>query len=140
MDALVRNATMDDGEDVFELVTSFATSYSPDRSAFDRALPAIVQRKDVSLLVAETQDGVAGYVLAVEQPTFFANAPVIEVLELFVAEGARDSGIGRRLLEEVTFNARQRGCAEVTAPTRRAAGFYEKVGFERTAEFFKRRL
>ena len=49
---LVRPATNEDAEAVFEMLGDFATSYVPERAAFDRSYPAIVARQEGELLVA----------------------------------------------------------------------------------------
>ena len=134
---VVRPATREDAESVFEMLGDFATSYVPERTAFDRWYPTIVARREGALLVAEDDCGVVGYVLAADMPTLFANGPVTELLELYVKPSSRGEGIGRALVAEAVQGATQRGAMEVTAPTRRARDFYLALGFESTAEYFK---
>ena len=134
---VIRPATPEDAEAVFEMLGDFATSYVPERAAFDRSYPAIVGRQEGALLVAEDDRGVVGYVLAADMPTLFANGPVTELLELYVKPSSRGQGIGRRLVGEAIRGASERGASEVTAPTRRARDFYLAMGFESTAEYFK---
>ncbi len=63
---VVRPATREDAESVFEMLGDFVTSYAPERAAFDRSYATIVSRQDGSLLVAEDARGVVGISL---QPT-----------------------------------------------------------------------
>ena len=134
---VVRPATREDAESVFEMLGDFATSYVPERAAFDRSYATIVARQDAELFVAEDDRGVVGYALAADMPTLFANGPVTELLELYVKPSSRREGIGRALVAEAVQGATQRGAMEVTAPTRRARDFYLALGFESTAEYFK---
>ncbi|MCH7481336.1 MAG: GNAT family N-acetyltransferase [Chloroflexi bacterium] len=134
---LVRPATNEDAEAVFEMLGDFATSYVPERAAFDRSYPAIVARQEGELLVAEDNRGVVGYILAADMATLFANGPVTELLELYVKPSSRGEGIGKSLVGTAVRGASQRGAVEVTVPTRRARGFYLAMGFESTAEYFK---
>ena len=134
---VVRPATYEDAESVFEMLGDFATSYVPERAAFDRWYPGIVARQEGELLVAEDDRGVVGYILAADMPTLFANGPVTELLELYVRPSSRGGGIGRSLVGSAVRGASQRGAVEVTAPTRRARDFYLALGFESTAEYFK---
>ncbi len=134
---VVRPATREDAECVFKMLGDFATSYVPERAAFDRSYATIVARQDAELFVAEDDRGVVGYVLAADMPTLFATGPVTELLELYVKPSARGEGIGKSLVGMAVRSASQRGAVEVTAPTRRARGFYLAMGFESTAEYFK---
>ena len=122
------------------MLTCFATSYQPSRSAFDTIYPTLVYSPDAYLLVAEDDSGIQGYIYASDTPTLFANGTITEVLELYVVESQRRRGIGRSLVDSVVADARRRGSVEVTGPTRRADAFYRAIGFEPTAELFKLRL
>ena len=136
----VRAAGQEDAESVFEMLSDLATSYRPDREAFDRTYSALVSAAGADLLLAEDKHGAVGYLLACDMPTLFANGPVTEMLELYVKPLNRNMGVGRLLVNTSLDHARDRGFVEVTVPTRRASEFYRAVGFELTAEFFKLKL
>jgi GNAT superfamily N-acetyltransferase len=138
--ARVRPAKLEDADTVFEMLGRFATSYEPRRQAFDPSFAAILLDGRAVLLIADDENGPSGYVLATEVPTLFANAPVIQIEELFVEESRRRGGLGRMLVDGVTAWARERRAAEICVPTRRAGAYYERLGFERTAEYYHRRL
>ena len=136
----VRQATATDVEAVFRLLTLFATSYQPSRTDFDRNYPVAVDSPLSDLLVAEDGHDILGYIYAIDVPTLYANGLITQILELYVVESRRRSGIGTCLVNSVIARARRRNSAEVTVPTRRAGTFYEAMGFEPTAEFFHLRL
>ena len=136
----VRAAGQEDAESVFEMLSDFATSYRLDREAFDRTYSSLVSAAGADLLLAEDEHGTVGYLLACDMPTLFANGPVTELLELYVKPVNRNMGVGRLLVSTSVDQARDRGSVEVTVPTRRASEFYQAVGFELTAEFFKLKL
>ena len=136
----VRAAGQEDAESVFEMLSDFATSYRLDREAFDRTYSSLVSAAGADLLLAEDEHGTVGYLLACDMPTLFANGPVTELLELYVKPVNRNMGAGRLLVNTSVDQARDRGSVEVTVPTRRASEFYQAVGFELTAEFFKLKL
>ena len=69
--------------------------------------------------------------------TLFANGIVTELVELMVEPPYREQGIGSELVGAIVERAKARGAIEVTVPTRRAAEFYTRLGFEETAEYFK---
>jgi len=137
---VVRQASLPDADAVFLLLVKFATSHKPARSAFETNYPRLMEMDGTDLLVADKRGRVVGYVLASDSPTLFANGVVTELLELYVEEQERHSGIGRDLVEQAVARARDRGAVEVTVSTRRAGPFYLELGFELTAEFFKLKL
>lgn len=135
-----RPALPSDAGAVFELLSKFATSYVPQRAAFDTNYLVLIEASGAGLLVAERGGSLLGYALASDANTLFANGIVTELLELYVEETERRRGLGRELVERAAARAKGRGAVEVTVPTRRARSFYLALGFEATAEYFKREL
>ena len=131
-----RAATAADADAVFAMLQRFAMSYEPDRNAFATSFAAMIDSQDVALLMADDGGTLAGYVMAVEFSTLFANGVVAQIEELFVKEAKRGTGTGHALVAAVVEWARRRGAVEVTVPTRRAGGYYERLGFECTAEYY----
>ena len=69
--------------------------------------------QEIHALVAERDGGLLGLVhFFPHAHTWYAD-PVCYLNDLFVAPSVRGGGIGRRLIEAVTEQARQRGWAEV---------------------------
>lgn len=139
-DVLIRPACLSDAEAIFPLLQQFATSYQPERAAFDRHFPLLLAAEHAELLVAEVAGQVIGYALAFRLLTLYANGAVVELQELMVAPECRRQGVGRRLVEGVMERAQAAGAVEVTVPTRRARDFYLPLGFQETALYLKRRL
>jgi hypothetical protein len=54
---VVRPASPDDADRVFEMPREFATSYQPDRASFDRTFPGLACSEDANLLVARDEKG-----------------------------------------------------------------------------------
>lgn len=136
-EASVRPARLEDADAVFGLLTDFATSYRPQRSTFDKHYPIILDASDADMVVADQGGVVIGYALAIDMLTLFANGIVTELIELMVEESSRRSGLGRMLVDGIVSRARSRDAVEVTVPTRRAGPFYERLGFEETANYYK---
>ncbi len=136
----IRPAEAGDADAVFAMLERFAMSYDPDRDAFGQSFTAMLGAPDVALLVADEGEALAGYVMAVEFGTLFANGNVVQIEELFVEETKRGAGTGRELVEAVLEWARARSAVEVTVPTRRAGAYYERLGFQLTAEYYNIRL
>jgi predicted N-acetyltransferase YhbS len=142
-DVNIRPAGQDDADKVFVLLCQFATSYRPDRAAFDRHFPLLLKATEdrrAHLLVAEVDGQVVGYALACMLLVLYANGVVVELQELMVESAYRDQGIGQRLVRTVVQRARAAGAVEVTVPTRRARQYYLRLGFEETATHLKHRL
>ena len=138
---LIRRARLDDDEDVWPLAREFATSFRPERAAFDAAWPQLVGAPHTLLLVAETPEGeIVGYLLGNSHLIFFANGRVAWVEELMVDGQTRRSGIGRRLMEHAEQWARSIGAAYLALASRRAGPFYLALDYEDSAVFYKKTL
>ena len=138
---VTRPARPTDADQVWPLARDFATSFTPERAAFDATWRRLDAAPGALLLVAEADDGaIVGYLLAHAHQTFLANGPVAWVEEVMVAEGRRGSGVGRALLAHAEAWARDVGAAYVALASRRAAPFYLALGYEDSAVFFKKSL
>jgi GNAT superfamily N-acetyltransferase len=116
---------MPDG--VWPLVQDFATSLTPERTAFDTTWHQAVAATDTLVLIAETDD-IIGYLLGGSRRTFFANGPVAWVEELVVERSRRRSGVGRRLVEHAADWARSTDAAYLALASRWARDFYLPLG------------
>ena len=95
----IRKATEDDADAVFALAEEFATSFVPQREAFESALARIFSTEDANLSVADIDGEVVGYCLGFDHYTFYANGRVSWVEEITVKGTLRRRGIGRALME-----------------------------------------
>jgi ribosomal protein S18 acetylase RimI-like enzyme len=146
MDVTVREATVDDhpglcalwGEaDLIHheaLPNVFASPLEPSRSL--DYVKSILYDPSKKLLVADAQDGVAGFVtvtLRERNPPFVLMTFAV-VEEVVVAEEYRGMGLGKRLMSEVEAWAKNQGAAEVWLDVwefnESAIGFYASLGFE----------
>ncbi|MCB7135052.1 GNAT family N-acetyltransferase [Cellulosimicrobium marinum] len=136
----VRPARPDDAGAVWALVGDLATSYVPERAAFETSYPALLEDPSALAVVAEAVDGVVGYLVAHRHGTLYANAPVVWVGEVVVHASARRRGVGRALLAAAERWAGEVGAAYVSLASRRAGDFYVAAGYEASATFFRRVL
>ena len=134
----IRKATADDADALFGLAKEFATSFVPDRTAFEVALADIISTYGANLSVAEVNDEVVGYCLGFDHYTFYANGRVAWVEEITVKEPARGRGVGKVLMENFEEWCGVRGSKLVALATRRAASFYRSIGYEESATFFRK--
>ena len=136
----VRRATVADEFGLYDLVRRFPTPTPPTRGVFADSLRLKLRDPDGFVAVAELGGALVGYVAGDAHETFYAGGKVAWVDEILVVEGARRQGIGRALMEEFEAWAENGRCRLMGLATRGAASFYEELGFEDSAGYFKRYL
>lgn len=136
----IRDATAEDGAALMQLAISFAASFAVEEASFHAAFVELLGDPAASLLVAESEGSVVGYLLGFEHLTFYANGRVAWVEEIVVREECRRSGVGASLMHSFERWAAARGCKLVALATRRAAPFYQALGYEESAVYFRKRL
>jgi GNAT superfamily N-acetyltransferase len=136
----VRKATIHDLDMLFSLAKTFATSFLPEREAFDHSAEKILSDDAAWLGVALFEEAVVGYCLGFDHFAFYANGRVSWVEEIVVAEHCRRRGIGRALMGAFEAWARTRNSKLIALATRRAAEFYDAIGYENSASFFRKLL
>ena len=136
----IRLAQHADAEAILALAKPFATSFVVNESAFHHAFLELLASPQAHLAVAETAEHLAGYVLGFNHYTFFANGSVAWVEEIMVREALRRQGIGQLLMQAFEAWAAARGCRLVALATRRAAAFYQALGYEESATYFRKLL
>jgi GNAT superfamily N-acetyltransferase len=134
----IRNAALDDVDTVAELAAMLAQSYPFDRGSFGRSYQQVLGMTDAALLIAADGDRAIGYVLGFRHPAFFANGPVAWVEEILVRTESRGTGLGRALMR--AFEEWAAGCVLVSLATRRAAPFYEAIGYAESAVYLRKEL
>lgn len=138
---VVRPAVAGDREDVWRLLGQLAISYAPDRLAFDVGLDALLADPAALVVVAQDAgDAVVGYLVASVRTTLIANGPEVWVGELVADEKVRGRGVGRALMAAAEQWATEQGARQVTLATSRAQPFYEALGYEPRATYFKKHL
>jgi GNAT superfamily N-acetyltransferase len=115
-----------------------ATSFEVRRVEFVRTFDALLQQDSALLLVAESGDSLHGYLLGFRHLAFFANGPIGWVEELMVVAEARRTGVGAALMAEFERWAYGHGSALIALATRRAAPFYQALGYEESATYFRK--
>ena len=136
----VRVAKEADVDDLFPIVVEFATSFIPERPAFERAFHGLLKDDHSCLLVADHQGSPVAYLLGFDHLTFFANGPVGWVEEIAVRSSWRRRGIGRALMARFEEWTASRGAKLVALATRRAAEFYCALGYTESAVYFRKPL
>ena len=135
----IRRARTEDVEQLWPLVQDFATSFKPERSAFDRTFIEVLDRVDTLVLVAVADlSTIVGYLLGSYHGAFFANGAVAWIEELMVSESVRRQGVASKLVTSAEAWARRIPSAYVGLASRRGRDFYLRNGYEDSATFFRK--
>jgi len=140
MNISIRKAVMNDMDAVLIFAGQLATSFDVEDEAFKASFRQILEMPSAQILVAERNNRLIGYLLGFEHPTFYANGSVSWVEELYVERTKRQCGVGRLLMESFEQAAKDEGGKLVALATRRAENFYQSIGYERSATYFKKHL
>ncbi len=136
----VRAAVIGDVDAVWPLARDLATSSAVDHDTYASDFALLAADSAVTLLVAEQDGIVVGYLLGQNHVTFHAGGPVLWVEEVMVDRVRRGAGIGRALVRAAEGLARASGAAYVALATRRAGALYDALGYQESATYFKKIL
>jgi GNAT superfamily N-acetyltransferase len=139
--ATIRTARPGDEDGLFELVSQMGHSFPPVRAAYDATIAAYFAGEHPSVMVnvAEADDGsLQGYALTTIVPLLATNGLSAQLQELVVDESARGLDLGTQLVRVVEAECERRGVTQLTVASRRAGGFYDRLGFQESAEYMRR--
>lgn len=143
-DGVIREARDGDQEGLFALVSQLGHALPPVRAAYDTTIAAYLagEHPSVFLLVVTPpgQGGGAlqGYALTTIVPLLATNGPSAQLQEIVVDENARGHDYGTQLVRAVEAECERRGVTQLTVASRRAGGFYDRLGFHESAEYMRR--
>jgi ribosomal protein S18 acetylase RimI-like enzyme len=136
--ATVRLARDEDGPALAALIAAFRDWWSreqPSDPQIERGVDRLLSDPDTELLVASAAPGGEPVAMAQLRYRFvvWVDGEECELEDLFVAERARRSGIGKALVEASVERARARGCRRMQLNTNEAnaaaLALYERCGF-----------
>ena len=135
----VRTATPEDEVAVYDLVAAnMATTFNVQRDIFRTSFHGLIKADQAFVLVADVGGRVGGYLLGFSHLAFFANGPVAWVEEIAVHEDLRRQGLGAQLMKGFENQASAAGARLIALATRRASSFYEAIGYEPSATYFRK--
>lgn len=136
----VRTAQLGDEDAIFALVEQLGHAFPPEREAFDSTIASYFagEQPTVLLYVVEDAGQICGYALSTIVPLLSTNGPSAQLQEIVVADDARGKDYGTQLVEAVQDECRRRGVRQLTVASRRAGGFYDRLGFHESAEYMRR--
>jgi GNAT superfamily N-acetyltransferase len=132
----VRAATPADAVVVGRMLADFNREFEAegqDADAFARRFETLLARDDILALLVDAGSDPFGFALVTFRPTPYADGPLVQLEELYVAPERRSQGAGSALLAALMVEARRRGALEVLInvdePDLDARRFYERHGF-----------
>lgn len=144
MTVLIRRGALSDRDAVFTLARQLITGpVTPQIDDFVAVFNNVVRWRENEtnvLYVAEKEGVVVGYTLMTVSRLLHAAGLTAHLQELVVDESARGQGIGSDLVLANEQYALERGVRQLTMSTARLGGFYRRLGYEVTAEFYKKIL
>jgi N-acetylglutamate synthase-like GNAT family acetyltransferase len=136
---VIRFASEADGPRILELVGRLGHAVPVDAEAFAQAFPVVLADHPRSLLhVAEVDGEVAGYALTTINPLLYTNGPSAQLQEIVVDDRMQTSGVGTALVRAVEKACEESGVTQLTVASRRAGGFYDRLGYTQQAEYMRR--
>ena len=140
LEIIVRRAEPNDQEAVYPLARELATSLEPSGSTFAESFLDLTSDPNTLVLVAveEKSGELIGYLLGFLHNTFFADGPVGWIEEVHARSDRRRAGVASALTAEFETWAWGIGARLVALATRRARPFYEAMGYEESAVYFRK--
>jgi N-acetylglutamate synthase-like GNAT family acetyltransferase len=88
--------------------------------------------------VAEVDGQVVGYSLTTINSLLYTNGPSAQLQEIVVDASTQTRGVGTALVSAVEADCVQHGVTQLTVASRRAGGFYDRLGYTQQAEYMRR--
>jgi len=127
--------------DYHRKVDKYYKPSSETRKSFRKYISEIIRKRNIKILVAETDNKIVGYFIGTIEKAkpFTAPKKIGRISEVFVEEEFRKSGIGRMMFDELIrwFNKNKIKHIELSVDSRNEIGIkaWQKFGFK---EFMKK--
>ncbi len=140
MAGIIREARAGDEEGLYALVAQLGHAIPLDRVAYDATIASYLadEHPSVVLLVVDDGGSLQGYALTTIVPLLSTNGPSAQLQEIVVDADARGHDYGTLLVRAVEAECERRGVTQLTVASRRAGGFYDRLGFHESAEYMRR--
>lgn len=138
----LRPAELDDAAALVDLLAQLG--YPGAQAFIELRLRELLSHPDASLLVAEMEGAVCGFISLHFVPQLALAGDFCRVSYLCVADGARSLGVGALLEQAAVAQARRRGCdrIELHSSARRtdAHRFYARQGYVESPKYLVKSL
>lgn len=136
----IRHAIADDTVAIFKLANQLHSSMSVEYCEFQSTFERILQRPECACLVLSYSEVIVGYISGYIRPVLIQGGNVAFVDEIVIDPTMRGQSHGTSLMEHFEIWAQGNECALVGLATGGAKGFYEQLGYQSQAGYFKKYL
>jgi N-acetylglutamate synthase-like GNAT family acetyltransferase len=135
----VRYASAEDEAALLGLVGTLGHAVPLDSSVFSDSLArALADFPRTLIHVAEVDGQVAGYSLTTISTLLYTNGASAQLQEIAVDDSLQTRGVGTALVRAVEADCQKHGVTQLTVASRRAGGFYDRLGYTQQAEYMRR--
>ncbi|MDQ6479344.1 GNAT family N-acetyltransferase [Dyadobacter sp. LHD-138] len=135
-----RKATQEDVYPILRLANQLSEAICVSESYLQNNLTQFIENEKHCLLVAVQNETIVGYVSGYFHDAIYASGLVAYVDEIVVDASVRTMKIGSMLMTCFEDISKENGCVLVSLATFGAKGFYETLGYESKAGYFKKWL
>lgn len=125
-------------EEIYELSVQLSDKFKIDKSILRDSLQSIIGDKNAVLIGIIECGKLIGYLSGYIHTAIYANGKVTWIDEIVIDKNYRRSGYGKALITEFENIVRQCSVKLVSLSTRGVPQFYEKLGYEGGAIYFKK--
>lgn len=136
----ISTVKLTDAFESFEMASKLSMSFDVTGMHQLNDFERVVVNGQSIFLIANLNGLATGYLYGNTHYAFYAAREIAWIEELFVLEEYRGKGIARALIKQAESIAIQRDAVLISVATRRAELFYEKFGYERSAQYFRKLL
>ena len=124
---------------MWELVGQLGHQVPADLAKFSEAFSfALADQGRTAIFVAEADGVIAGYCLVTMTPLLYSNGLSAQLQEIVTDQDTRATGVGTSLVHAVEALCKDMGVTQLTVASRRAGGFYDRLGYHEAAEYMRR--
>lgn len=135
----VRPAHEADHDRVLALVGELGHAFPVDPDKFSEAFAfALADEGRTAVYVAESEGTVVGYCVVTMTPLLYTNGLSAQLQEIVTDSTTRATGVGTALVKAVEALCERMGVTQLTVASRRAGGFYDRLGYHEAAEYMRR--
>lgn len=135
----IRYAEVSDADAVFALVGNLGHPVPVKADTFRTSFDAAISDQPRTLVhVAEVDGQVVGYSLTTISSLLYTNGPSAQLQEIVVDDSTQTRGVGTALVRAVEKDCEKHGVTQLTVASRRAGGFYDRLGYTQQAEYMRR--
>jgi GNAT superfamily N-acetyltransferase len=135
----VRPATASDHDRILGLVGQLGHVFPVQADRFSESFAFALGDSDrMAVFVAESDGNIVGYCLVTMTPLLYTNGLSAQLQEIVTDADTRATGVGTALVRAVETLCEERGVTQLTVASRRAGGFYDRLGYHEAAEYMRR--